>query len=236
LFSIVLQAMGPGLVTDDALRGGLLYDDWMTVTETTVAGDNPLWARQTNNTRSGSATWSCTECHGWDYKGDGGTYGSGSHFTGFPGVIDVSRALSESALAEILRGGRDWQHDFSAYLSDEDIDALAAFLRDGVANIAEVIDYGTGGTKGSFDSTNGQRRYDQSCAACHGDDGMGLDMGTPGSPVYIGTLAMENPWRYVHRTRFGQPGVPSMPATDGRGWTLDDVKDVLGYSQTLPTQ
>jgi len=39
---------------------------------------SPLWATQSSNTRSGKDTWRCKECHGWDYMGVDGAYGSGS--------------------------------------------------------------------------------------------------------------------------------------------------------------
>ncbi|MGE5123820.1 MAG: hypothetical protein ACM3H7_04830, partial [Acidobacteriaceae bacterium] len=74
--------------SSSASRGGRLYDNWWVeagVDEPT--SDQPLWASQTTNTRSGSDTWRCKECHGWDYKGADGAYGSGSHMTGFPGVF-----------------------------------------------------------------------------------------------------------------------------------------------------
>src|SRR3990172_11800171 len=61
-------------------KGGQLYDKWWKaagVAEPT--GDHPLWATQTTNTRKGLDTWRCKECHGWDYKGKDGAYGSGSH-------------------------------------------------------------------------------------------------------------------------------------------------------------
>jgi thiosulfate dehydrogenase len=71
-----------------ASLGGLLYDNWWAVTGADEpATDQPLWKTQTTNTRTGADTWRCKECHGWDYKGVEGAYGSGSHKTGFKGIL-----------------------------------------------------------------------------------------------------------------------------------------------------
>src|SRR3990170_8788091 len=73
--------------SNSASRGGRLYDTWWK--EADVAepiSDQPLWASQTTNTRSGPDTWRCKECHGWDYLGAAGAYGSGAHLTRFPRV------------------------------------------------------------------------------------------------------------------------------------------------------
>ncbi|MDH5615478.1 MAG: hypothetical protein OEY62_02950, partial [Acidimicrobiia bacterium] len=58
------------IVEGDVVTGGLLYDQWWKVLALDApADDNPLWASQTTNERSGADTWRCKECHGWDYKG-----------------------------------------------------------------------------------------------------------------------------------------------------------------------
>ncbi|MFV2057437.1 MAG: c-type cytochrome, partial [Thiohalomonadales bacterium] len=84
--------------------GGQLYDKWWAINETPPSIDHPLWALQNFNTRSGSATWRCKECHGWDYKGDAGAYSSGnSHFTGFTGIL----ASASKTAADIFCAIRD---------------------------------------------------------------------------------------------------------------------------------
>src|SRR3990172_490672 len=73
-------------------KGGRLYDQWWKEAGVQApAGNQALWATQTTNTRSGADTWRCKECHGWDYLGKDGAYGSGSHKTGFVGVSDAGR-------------------------------------------------------------------------------------------------------------------------------------------------
>src|SRR3972149_2565007 len=72
---------------ESVAAGGLLYDKWWKAMPGAKApvGDHPLWASQTTNKLTGEATWRGKECHGWDYRGKDGAYGSGAHSTGFPG-------------------------------------------------------------------------------------------------------------------------------------------------------
>ena len=87
-----------GFLDADAARGGALYDKWWKVagvTATEPTGDHPLWASRPDmqsNTRIGSVTWRCKECHGWDYKGVDGAYSSGSHRTGFAGIFGTTQS------------------------------------------------------------------------------------------------------------------------------------------------
>lgn len=222
-------------VEGDAVAGGALYDDWITIAEAEVDGDHPMWGDQTTNTRSGTVTWRCSECHGWDHKGSGGAYASGSHFTGFPGVVEA-RQLDQEELLDRLAGGVDYRHDFSDELSDEQLQSLAAFVKQGVINYAQYIDYDDKSPRIEWDRDRGKQLYDRSCGVCHGEEGKLVDMGEGEGPVYIGTYALADPWKYVHKTRFGQPGLSGMPATEGRGWTMEDVIAVLGYSQSLPVE
>ena len=70
-------------------RGGQLYDKWWAVIE----ADPPETthpAYPAVGKRTGSSTWRCKECHGWDYKGADGAYGKGSHYTGIKGVRGVA--------------------------------------------------------------------------------------------------------------------------------------------------
>ncbi|MEJ2559031.1 MAG: hypothetical protein P8186_23010, partial [Anaerolineae bacterium] len=102
--SMLLVAVASAQGGTAVSRGGLLYDKWWTITgaeEPTT--DHPLWATQSTNTASGADTWRCKECHGWDYKGKDGAYGSGSHFTGFPGVYDA-QSKSVDELVAALKG------------------------------------------------------------------------------------------------------------------------------------
>ena len=103
--------------------------------------ENPLWSTQSSNTRNGADTWRCKECHGWDYMGADGAYGSGSHATGFSGVLG-SASLSSAELASWLSGGQNPDHDFSAVLPGYAQDALVAFIQNEMVDITPYVNTG----------------------------------------------------------------------------------------------
>ena len=213
------------LPSEPALSGGgLLYDKWWKVTGADEpTEDHPLWATQDTNERSGADTWRCKECHGWDYKGAEGAYGSGSHFTGFGGVLGAEDALAA------LTGET---HDFSAVMDEATLNALATFI---TQEIADITPYVNDDKTVNGDADAGATLYNTSCAACHGADGTALNFGSEDEAVYLGTLVHDNPWEVFHKAAFGQPGQP-MPAGLALGWTHDDMADLLVYLQTLPTE
>lgn len=231
----VVLAAARGAKAASIARGGTLYDAWWKV----VPGakepkDNqPLWALQTTNKRKGSITWRCKECHGWDYKGKDGAYGSGSHYTGFPGLWDAAQKKGADALAAALKGSANPRHDFSSVLRPEDIADLVDFLKGGLTDMTKYVDYKTKKPVGG-DVERGRARYGV-CGACHGPDGKKLNFGSDKAPEYLGTIAKANPQEFLHKTRVGQPGSkPPMPAALVLGWDMKQVVDVLAYSQTLP--
>ncbi len=227
----------PGARAGSVTRGGLLYDKWWEVIGVDApTTDHPLWATQTTNTLSGDTTWRCKECHGWDYLGKDGAYGSGSHFTGFPGVYDAAQRKSAAELAGALKGATNPNHDFSSVLDEQAINDLAIFLKKGLIDPREYLDY-EAKTPKSADRNHGEQLYNGLCAACHGPAGTKLNFGTPEEPEYVGTIAKDNPQEFLHKTRFGQPGSePPMPATIDLGWSIQDVLDVLAHAQTLPAK
>ena len=211
-------------------RGGRLYDNWWTeagVGEPT--GDQPLWASQTTNTRSGTDTWRCKECHGWDYKGADGAYGSGSHFTGFTGVFGAESKTVDEIVA-ILSGDTNPDHNFSA-MGDDAVNDLAAFLQSGLVDVTSMIDAATKTPVGG-DAALGSELF-AGCSACHGEDGRLLNFGSAEAPEYVGTIALDNPWEFLHKVRNGQPGT-AMPAAMDGGLSMDDLLDILAFAQTLP--
>ncbi len=219
----------PGSVS----RGGLLYDKWWNVVGMDApAEDNPLWARQDTNARSGGDTWRCKECHGWDYMGPDGAYGSGSHFTGFPGVFNAQDNELDALVAQ-LTGGIDPEHDFSAMGDDAIID-LASFLRAGLVDVSPFIDSDTKAALGG-DATNGETLYMAACSVCHGEDGRMINFHDPDDPEYVGTVASGNPWEFIHKVRAGQPGT-GMPSAIDSGWSMQDIIDVLTFAQGFPTE
>jgi thiosulfate dehydrogenase len=217
-------------------KGGKLYDKWWKVAPgaTEPKDDHPLWATQTTNKRKGSATWRCKECHGWDYKGKDGAYGSGSHKTGFVGVYNAASKKSQAELVAILKGSTNPKHDFSKVMDADSINDLANFLKEGLVDDAQLIDYASKKPK-QANAAHGKELFQSVCAACHGKDGVKINFGSEEEPEYVGTVASDNPWEFLHKVRLGQPGAP-MPSAIVSGWKTQDAVDVLAYAQTLPTE
>ncbi len=161
-----------------------------------------------------------------------GAYGSGSHFTGFPGVFGAQDMAVEDLVAQ-LTGQVDPEHDFSA-MGDEAINDLVNFLKEGLVDVAPLIDAETKAAIGG-DAANGETLYLSVCAACHGEDGRTINFHDPDEPEFVGTIALDNPWEFIHKVLAGQPGT-GMPSAIDAGWSLQDVLDVLTFSQTLPTE
>lgn len=214
----------------DIVRGGLLYDKWWSVnggSEPTTNFD-PIWASQSTNTRSGADTWRCKECHGWDYLGQLGRYSSGSHFTGFVGVWPARTKGRTVIFDSIKNPGGD--HDFSNVISDMDILNLTKFVVDGLVDINGYVD-SNGQATGN--ATAGQPLYDNTCASCHGADGMMIDFEADPGIQGVGWLSNDNPQEVLHKIRWGNPGT-AMPSMVGVGLTDEQIGAILAYAQTLP--
>lgn len=222
----------------NSARGGALYDQWWVVAGVTAAepsGDHSLWASRpdtASNTRTGRDTWRCKECHGWDYEGVDGAYGSGSHRTGIAGVFGTT--LSAQATFDLIKINHGYGE---AGLSDEDIWDLAKFVLEGQIDTATIID-GNGAFTGAVNA--GRTLYESgigtnvACMACHGADGLLAPPGAPGDyEDFVGLIANENPWEFQHKVRFGQPGT-GMPSSLVGGGTAQEVADLGAYAQTLP--
>ncbi len=216
-------------LSGDPILGGLLYDHWIKVLDVdTPAGDQPLWASQTSNTRTGSDTWRCKECHGWDYLGVDGRYASGSHQTGFAGIFSSKDKTAEE-LTSALKGEI---HDYSAYLDDGQIAALVAFMQ----QVQDTSPYINSDKTINGDEAKGMTLYNSTCASCHGEDGALIDFDDGEGKEFVGTLALDNPWEIIHKVAYGQPSAEAMPAGIDLGWSWQDIADVLKYLQTLPAE
>jgi mono/diheme cytochrome c family protein len=214
------------------VRGAMLYDKWYAVLGQDAPQANmPLWAKQTTNTRSGSDTWRCVSCHGWDYQGREGAYRYGSNYTGFPGIYSM-RDQEPGAIIAVLKGANNPEHDFSAYLDDASLNELALFINQALIDDNEFIDPQTLEVK-SGDTAHGKELYNQSCASCHGEDGKKIVFRFEGRNAWLGTLATLDPWRFLHKTRFGTPGT-EMTIGQDLGWTAQDGRDVLLHARSLP--
>ena len=214
-------------------NGAQLYDNWMAVTgQSAPAGDQPIWARQTNNTRSGPDTWRCVSCHGWDGMGKDGAYRSGSNYTGFPNLYAASRSMSQEEIIAALKGEKDADHNFSGVLDDALLADLAVFIREGFVDDTEYIDLTTlkviGGNVGV-----GKELYTQGCVSCHGEDGSAQAMRYEGQDVSLVTVANTDPWRFLHKARYGTPGNPMQKIGFDLGWQAQNGRDVMAYLQSL---
>jgi len=221
-------------ITNDALRGGQLWDRWWVVNGgSTPVGDHPLYPAI--GQQSGANTFRCKECHGWDYKGVNGAFGSGTHFTGITGILGTTKTAAEMfdiiQRNDVLNG-----HDFrNLGLSDLDARDLVQFILDSAIDTNIYID-----ASAAFigDFATGQANFttagSTSCITCHGPEGTAINFGTPTNPEWLGTIAAQNPWELLHKIRFGQPNSP-MPSWLAEGGSNQGAADIGVYAQaTFP--
>lgn len=203
-------------------RGGRLYDNWY-ATQGLDAPEGTHSSWPVSNSRTGPTTWRCKSCHGWDYRGADGKYGSGSYKTGIAGVMGYSG--DAAALEGVLR-----DHGYSEeMIPSEQAQYISAFLTSGLDDMNTVITFDSGEVAG--DNGNGAAIFQTTCAACHGFDGRALDWGEADEPAYVGTEANANPWEVLHKIRNGHPGVEMIAL---RAFDLQAAADVLAYIRTLP--
>lgn len=216
------------------VRGGQLYDDWWRTTIDTVKPemDHPLWKKQSSNKRKGYDTYRCKECHGWDYRGKDGAYGKGSHYTGFIGVYEAGEKNSIKELGDANKESIDSDHDFSRYISKSDIDDLVLFLKQGLIDTGRFVNADGNPIAGNV--RTGGYLFNRNCThMCHGGSGIGINFGDNENPEFVGTVAYENPWEFIHKVRFGQPGT-RMPSAILNEWSEKDILDLLSFTRTLP--
>ena len=239
-FLLVLMVIGTSIAfagdfhgpQPDLVVGAQLYDKWYAVLGIPAPqGDMPIWSRQSTNTRSGAETWRCSECHGWDYKGVAGAYASGSHQTGFPSLILTTANMTEDDIIAHLKGEKDQEHNFSNYLEENAMRQLSVFLKEGLIDDSEFIDsVSLKVIDGNLE--HGEDLYNSTCAECHGEDGTTIIFRTEGVDETLGDVANRDPFRFLHRTRFGVAGT-EMPVGYELSWIPSDGRDVLMYAQTL---
>ena len=206
-------------------RGGRLYDNWYATQGLDGPEDTHSAWPASNTKKSGAVTTRCKSCHGWDYRGADGKYGSGSYQTGIAGVFGYSGYAS--AFEALLRSE---PHGYSEDMIPSDqAQYIAAFLADGLDDMNAVIDFETGEVAGSAE--NGAAVFQTTCASCHGFDGRALDWGDADEPGFVGTEANANPWEVLHKIRSGHPGVEMITL---RAFDLQAAVDVLAYTRTLP--
>jgi thiosulfate dehydrogenase len=212
------------------VRGGALYDNWFTVMNLAApTTDHPLWATRpdmTTNTLKGADTWRCKECHGWDYKGALGAYASGSHKTGFAGILGSTK--SEAEIVDSLKN----KHSYGqAGLSDAALSDLAKFVKSDLIDTTPIVN-----SDKTFkgDAAKGKVLFASTCQTCHSENGLNTKpTGSAGMfDEFPGKIATENPWEFVHKVRFGQPGFEMPP--QARILTIAQLGDLGAHTQTLP--
>lgn len=234
----------------DLVRGGLLYDRWWVVTGALEPeGTNPTYPSDKNAEvseppRSGSQTYRCKECHGWDYLGAEGAYAKpNSHYTGIEGVLEVSEGVAQMRTSDhspeeifmILANGIPGEMlPWIDFMSEEDLWDLTKFLKEGLIDLRNYIDYSSPGKNVisvPVDLGNGGDIFVEVCLICHGPDGEGTEeFDTEG--VSLHEIAIENPQEWVHKARIGQPGT-LMPSLVALGYSTQDVIDLLAYAQEV---
>ena len=225
----VLCDSGCQNIVNNAHRGGLLWDQWWTVSGASApGGDHPLYPPI--GQQAGSTTFRCVECHGWDYDGAAGAYASGPHFTGIAGVRGSNMSPLNMFNLIKLDNVADGHGLGALGLADQDIRDLVQFIRDLTIDTDAFI-----AANGTFlgNSTTGQSNYTGgavACITCHGADGANINFGTALNPEWVGTVAVNNPWTLLHKVRFGNPGT-AMPSWLLAGGTNQGAADIGRYAQ-----
>jgi tetratricopeptide (TPR) repeat protein/mono/diheme cytochrome c family protein len=228
----MLVSSGVAHAAGDAVRGGRMWDNWWIETQSpTPEGTHPLYPA--TGRQAGPNSFRCQECHGWDYKGAEGSYSTGSHFTGIGGVLNSS-ASADDIFTLLKHSDVPGGHGFGSLgMSDRDLRDLTAFLHSGLVDMDEHIDAG-GRFKG--DGDRGKTYFAQGagaamqCTVCHGPRGDWRNFGTHTDPEWVGTIAAENPWKFLHKIRYGQPG-SIMPSWMQSGGTTPQASDIGAFAQ-----
>jgi thiosulfate dehydrogenase len=207
--------------------GGRIYDNWWEALDRkNPEATNPAYPK--TGKRTGATTWRCVECHGWDYNGRDGLYGSGERYTGIKGIRGAIGRNVDRIMAMLRAAPHNYRPDM---INDEELRRVAIFVSRGQDNADRLIDLKTGNTKGN--PVRGAGLFQTTCAACHAFDGRALNWGTAQEPAYVGTEANAFPHEVLHKIRNAHPGVAMINL---RGFALQDAIDLLAYARTLPAK
>ena len=89
--------------------------------------------------------------------------------------------------------------------------------------------------KGKIKGANlkrGAKLFYQNCRPCHGEDGRRVNVNPSGRPIYIGQRAREDMPTFWYQMNFGDEDRNMEAYYDEI--TLDEMKDIAGFAQTLP--
>jgi thiosulfate dehydrogenase len=213
-------------------RGGQLYAGWdKVIGMEKLPEPQPLWPGSSNNQFPNRYTWRCSNCHGWDYLGsDGNSLIGLLKAQGYPGLLSLMSDPPEEIILW-LDGTNNSEHDFSTYLSEEDLSDLSAFISTGLVSPELIADPGTYKVQGTLKV--GLNVFQQYCLSCHGNEGEKINFGSTSTPGFMGDLAQINPWRISHIVRFGHTSTNVPPASKVE-LSFSQQIDLLAYLQTLP--
>ncbi|MHA1529839.1 MAG: hypothetical protein ACTSVG_12520 [Alphaproteobacteria bacterium] len=226
-----VQTLPSGTAAASLVRGGRLYDDWRRESDfyfsafpgsLAIAFDrrHPAYPIDKKYAKNPEVNWRCKECHGWDYKGASGAYGTGKHYTGIKGIRDMVGVPPDRIVAIL----KDASHQYGNILDYRDLQDLANFVSRGQIDMDRYIDRATLKAKG--DPARSKVYFTTFCATCHGLEGADIITSAP-----LGQLARQNPWEVLHKMISGHPD-EVMPAMRVLG--EDILADILAYLQTLP--
>jgi len=234
LFLFVLFPGTPVQAAEDLpklVHGGKLYDNWLAFVPAPRRQQLAL-VRQTHPSypkhgpKKGLTTWRCKECHGWDYRGKKIGDDQGNHTVT---IIGIQRLIGADP-AEVLAILRNPVHSYDqAMITDRDAEALAQFVVSGQHDFSASIDSATGSAQG--EANKGAPFFQTLCAVCHGLDGRKIDFDPKEEVEYLGHVARENPYEFLHKIRFGQPGQIMIALS---ALTTQQQLDLLAFAQTLP--
>ena len=246
---LFVSGSAPVFAADNGLSGaGRMYDKWWVEAGLDApGGTHPSYPKTGKQT--GSGTWRCKECHGWDYLGSKGAYASGSHYTGIAGV----QGSSGKPVGEIVEILSNTTHQFNKVMAQKELEKVATFVSKGQVDMDRFINRKTKQAKGKAGS--GRGNYVEYCKSCHGTDGRNYNFKEKeGKKEYLGTVANQNPWEALHKLINGHPGASSdremgmhgggmgrmhmrmfMPGMRGR-INEDQYADLLAYLQSLPKE
>jgi len=222
------QEQAPG----DPMRGGRLYAAWDNLVDSELPQEtHPLWPTNSAGDFPVRYTWRCINCHGWDYMGSR----SRSTLTvnrsmGYPDLFGMVNKPEEDILPS-LTGKITSEHDFSAYLEEDDLRDLAAFLSSELTLPDFIADWDTFQAQGTLEV--GEQKFGEICASCHGQEGEKINLNTDQNPIFLGDMAWTNPWRIAHIIRFGHLNT-RVPPGELYGVPFSQQIDILAYIQTLP--
>lgn len=170
----------------------------------------------------------CAACHG--AEGQGRVQGNATSLNNPDFLALASDAFLHTTIARGRRGTamRGWSQAAGGPLSDAEIRALTAFLRDWRQEVsAPHVPPG-----GRGDPGRGRQLYETACANCHGWEGRGdLGMGPAvTNPDFLAAADDAFLWATIAYGRCGTPMFPSLRGLGGvRQLSAQEIDDLVAY-------